>query len=716
MIIMIRVINVLGVILFVAIVTCVIKEFVLTIYQDVLRRSELYPKTNFSGCFGISFKKLLVPLKVRKKVKIGWGFMDIMLKIQKFSFRIICSTNYNLRIHRSMKLWMIIGCILMRISCQAKPISIDSMQDYATLDQFFKMTFLSEEYGYVLEGSKPISIRNFLSLDSFPISKDLKHNEIEFNKAILVREAIPLWNKFCSQQKNFVLKVVSLNDQGSSFLAPLEIAFINNSKLQQVIEENIDLFRYVLGSTNTVQDIVSSIIYVNQPLINILNHDLTLVGIVLGFGSHNSIIGGRQESICALSISKDNPPFAPQSCLMQDKGEHSLDFLSPERYGTYYLELAGGDDVNFRVDLPRLKPQSRFMNLVDEVRNIDKLEEPIPDFLWQEPKFVFGAFKGGSSNQPFFNQLHETQKKIRTLLGNSHFLELVLEKINKEPPVIRIKKAMFNSGPSKFFIIPQDAWLEILHSVANRFIDKEMKLAFIKAFNHPNDSYLKPPVMMGVSKAVFEGLKKAQSNLIKADLLFDKLLNDTSIKRLVPKQLYFKTILQGNEKRLGKENRVRIGYVIEDTEGNILFANHDSWLHLSETITGFALGLQGMHVQEKRILYIYPTLAYGALTTLPPCSALTITVQLLDIDSQSSATLPPLMPLDLSWVQDPSYYRVLEESLVQQPYFFGMFYREMWNKMKALNSSVCIDDSQKEGSEHIPSFICEELEESAKES
>lgn len=633
-----------------------------------------------------------------------------MLKIKKLLSMVICSTNCNLLIYRFLKSWIIIGCILIGISCHAKSICIDSAQDYTILDQFFKMTFLSEEYGYVLEGSKPISIRNFLSLDSFPISKDLKHNEDEFNKAILVREAIPIWNKFCAQQKNFVLKVVALNNQGSPFLTPLEIAFINTSKLHQVIEKNIDLFRYILGPTNTIQDIVNSITYTNQPLINILNHDLTLVGIVLGFGSHNSIVGGRHESICALSISKEHPPFAPQSYLMQSTSEHSLDFLSPKRYGTYYLELAGGNDINFRVDLPRLRPQSRFINLADEVRSIDKLEEPIPDFLWQEPKFVFGAFKGGPSNQPFFNQLHKTQKKIRTLLENPHFLEFVLEKINKEPPVIRVKKTTFNNESSKSFSLSQDIWLEILHNVANRFINKELKSAFIKAFNHPDNSYLKPPVIMGVSKPVLEGLKKAQSNLLKADLLFDKLIHDTSLKQLVSKQLYFKTILPGNEKKLGKENRVRIGYVIEDTEGNILFANHDSWVHLSETIPGFAHGLQGMHVQEKRILYIHPTLAYGALTTLPPCSPLTIKVQLLDIDSQTSTTLPPLTPLDLSWVQDSSYYKALEESLVQQPYFSGIFYREIWNKMTASNLSVPIDNAQKESSDHILSSICEELE------
>lgn len=286
-----------------------------------------------------------------------------------------------------------IGYTFICVSCYANPTYIDCIQEYEILDQFFKMTFLSEEYGYVLEGYKPVSIRNFPALDSFPISNDLKYEEKQFNHAILVRKAIPLWNKCCGQQKKFVLKVVNLNDQKSPFLSSLEVAFINTSKLQEIIEKNIDLFRYILGPTNTVQDITDAIVNSNQPLINILNHDLTLVGIVLGYGSHNSIVGGRQETICALSISKDYPPFSPQSYLIQDKNEHSLDFLTPKRYGIYYLELAGGNDINFREDPPRLKPQLGFINLVEELHSIDRLEEQILPTLWQEPKFVLVPLK-----------------------------------------------------------------------------------------------------------------------------------------------------------------------------------------------------------------------------------------------------------------------------------------------------------------------------------
>jgi len=92
--------------------------------------------------------------------------------------------------------------------------------------------------------------------------------------------------------------------------------------------------------------------------------------------------------------------------------------------------------------------------------------------------------------------------------------------------------------------------------------------------------------------------------------------------------------------------------------------------------------------------FIHPALAYGALTTLPPCSALTVRVQLLDIDAQSSGVLPPLKPLDLSWVRDASLYKNIEESLTQQPYFSGSFYRELLNNQKeGLSLNLTIDAS-----------------------
>jgi FKBP-type peptidyl-prolyl cis-trans isomerase len=228
-----------------------------------------------------------------------------------------------------------------------------------------------------------------------------------------------------------------------------------------------------------------------------------------------------------------------------------------------------------------------------------------------------------------------------------------------------------------------------LQKVASNFEEKA-RSAFIDAFHSPSSSSRMAPSMTGVSSAMFEGLKKARRNLDTANARFETLSLDNSLLMIIPKQLYFKTMAEGSGKELKEADLVRMGYVIEDREGCILFANHDIWLNLSQTIPGFAHSVQGMHVGEKRKLFIHPVLAYGALTTLPPCSELTITVQLLDIDEKVSGALPALTPLDLSWIQDPVFYHHIEESLEQRPRFMGSFYRDLLDKMQDIDTAAIL--------------------------
>src|SRR3989338_8313580 len=95
-------------------------------------------------------------------------------------------------------LWFKVAIFLSCSLCGNAVIQIDRLEDYLILDQFFKTSFSSEEYGYVLEGAKPISIRNFSALDHFLITCNQEHNEREFKYALLLTKVLPLWDKFCS--------------------------------------------------------------------------------------------------------------------------------------------------------------------------------------------------------------------------------------------------------------------------------------------------------------------------------------------------------------------------------------------------------------------------------------------------------------------------------------------------------------------------------------
>lgn len=564
-------------------------------------------------------------------------------------------------------------------------IEINNTREYEILDHFFRMGLSEEEYGYVLEGNKPISVRNVYSIFCFPITKDLQYAEKEFTNILFFQEALPIWKRLCSFQEKFILKTAPLNLFGTVD-AGMEVQFINMQKLYEVIKENIVLFRYIIGPTIEPKQLVNRIAYSEETLFDILLHNPVLIGIVLGFGPQNSLIGGRKDTIQSLSLSKDLPPFASKSLPMHDQKEY---------YGWYYFDVAGGDDtfMGFRHDYNHLNPSPGFCDIKEELLTFDHAQELLPPCLMEKPAFIFGAYKGDLSNRPLFDHLQQTQKRIQKILKKKFCLEYVLEKISGKKPYIKCKKPASQMNlPLSFFNqnLNIQSWQHIVRKILNRFENQDQREAFIKSLSGSSvDAAI--PDLCGVSSATLNGLRKALTNLSFATMYFEKISKDDSFHEIAPETLYFKTISNGFGKELRQADRVRLCYSITDARETILFAHHDTWLNLSNTVPGFAHGVQGMCIGEKRKIFIHPSLAYGILTTLPPCTELIVTVQLLDMDETSSKPLPSLTPLDLTWIQNPSVYRMIEESIQKQPHFIGFFYRTLINKMELSIEPIIAD-------------------------
>src|SRR5690242_14220827 len=79
--------------------------------------------------------------------------------------------------------FFLLSCVL--LGGELVAIRVDQSEDYAILDQFFKTTLLLEEYGYVLEGAKPVSFRNFCSLDGLGVTNDFENTAKEFEHSLL---------------------------------------------------------------------------------------------------------------------------------------------------------------------------------------------------------------------------------------------------------------------------------------------------------------------------------------------------------------------------------------------------------------------------------------------------------------------------------------------------------------------------------------------------
>ncbi len=567
--------------------------------------------------------------------------------------------------------WILaVFCLVNGYGLFANPVCIhvEERRDYEVLDLFFKMTILEEEYGYVLKGVKPLSIRQFYPLDVFPM-RDLEVSENEFKKTVLVREAIQIWNKLCSQQDRFALKAIPVIENEDR-VCGFEVQFIHLPKLREVICENIHLFRYVLGSAVEVDDLVNKLAYSNERFMDVLQDDLTLIGIVLGFGSHNSIVGGRLETIDRLSISKDNAPFLPKSTLLQ--GEDSW-----WMYGTYYLEHAGGNDSLFRRKASSVRPGFGFNAIQDEISTLKSKSEQLPESLYtDQPRFIFNAFKGGDPNHALFHSLQKAQKQTKALLKENHLLEKVLEIIGGKKPRITCDRSPVQKSVWSFIENTEATWSCILEGVARRFTDSQDEKMFRQALI-ASSSLPSPPPMMSASREMLRGLQKAKDNFLAAQNECMNLSKDPTVRVVVPDHLYAKMVQEGSGESIEGVNHVRLKYVIEDSSGNVLFANNDTWIHLSETIQGFQQGLQGMCIGEKRMLFIHPSLGYGPLTTLPPCALLVAHVELLDADVTTQFVLQPATPIEFNWLLDERFERSIQESIALLPSYVGAFYARL---------------------------------------
>ncbi len=213
-----------------------------------------------------------------------------------------------------------------------------------------------------------------------------------------------MWNRLCSHQKNFALKAIPLKNNKAREFA-WEVQFTNLTTLKEAIQSNINLFRYALGPTIDTETLAHRIAFSEEPLDEILHHDLVLTGIILGFGTQNSLIGGRIETMLSQILTRDCAPYLPKSLLMHSKKQHRLHFYTPECFGGYYLEFAGGSDLPSEPRYSFLLPSSHDANLEEELLSLDAKQEPIPPTLYEKPAFVFGAFNIDGSNQLFFTTL-----------------------------------------------------------------------------------------------------------------------------------------------------------------------------------------------------------------------------------------------------------------------------------------------------------------------
>ncbi len=517
----------------------------------------------------------------------------------------------------------LITLVLISIA-HAVPVTIDNPLDYQVLDRFFRTMIDQSEYGYVIENAKPISVIDISLLENL---------------------AVPNSNYF-SQKINDVFDMNS----GEQLH---ELLFINKSKLKKTIESNINLFRYVLGPCIDADFLTIQIIESSQSLYSLLKEDRVLIGIVLGYGAYNSLMHARVEFLQNCCNVEDTPPYFRRNFFkFDDLNAHTYQMFCLSPFS--HMPIISSSNT--------IQNTSRgFCELKEECKVISSNHIDLPHALLnQKPQFIFSSYKSPETNQ-LIEELKVAQANIQAFLKCPDFLELVLEKITGERPIINCntktnpRHKLNGNIEAAVAKVIWKTYSQLDDWTFSYFVD-----AFVKC--EPSDR-VRPK--LNLLPGTLSGLEQARHNLKEAEMYLESCSKDELFQVAIPNGVYFKRLSVGDGYCIDSDVEVVMSYLIENSNGRMLAANHNCRCYLSELIPGLVMGMRNMKEKETRKIFIHPAYAYGVSTTLPPCSLLVATITLDKINPYYKKELPDLEKLDLEWIKKPSIFQEIQQATIQ---------------------------------------------------
>jgi peptidylprolyl isomerase len=130
--------------------------------------------------------------------------------------------------------------------------------------------------------------------------------------------------------------------------------------------------------------------------------------------------------------------------------------------------------------------------------------------------------------------------------------------------------------------------------------------------------------------------QSAKRNLEKAQAFLQNLKDKPSLHSLENGKVWYEVVVEGKQKAcVQKDSSPLLHYSIVPLDGEGLVDTHMQGqpyrVPLTETIPGFAKGVEGMCVGERRKIYIHPDLGYGKVGYVPPNSLLIVDVEVISL-------------------------------------------------------------------------------------
>lgn len=251
--------------------------------------------------------------------------------------------------------------------------------DREILEKFLKVLLTNSEVGYILYGNKPICFQSISSGDTDSFGTMGHH------MSTLLNNGLAMWEKV-GLPKNSPKFILHIYQTKNLSIGWQRILVINRSAYYRAVNENLVLFKYVLGPELTAESLLEQLISPSTDFYAVLKNDKVLVGILLGFGANNALFVNREELL----------------------REHS--------------------------DVPtHLTPSFGYSSLEEEAQDLkQKVASSSQRLEKYYPRLYFGHVPNDDktvlNNSELVKDYEDVQKKIQEVLISKPFLENVLEK------------------------------------------------------------------------------------------------------------------------------------------------------------------------------------------------------------------------------------------------------------------------------------------------
>lgn len=499
-----------------------------------------------------------------------------------------------------------------------------SSEQQSTLYNFFRMILKDSTCGYVLFGDKPLSIEGWPIVET----KILELPGIDQDLCVQTKW-LDFWSdlNLATQNKEYLFLNFDV-DYGYHHLV-----CINRKAFLNTVNENLVLFRYVLGPTIKAEELLNELIQSKEKFYDVLKNDNVLLGILLGYGQQNALLVSRKELL--------NNSFAK---------DHREDF-------PFIAKKIRFNQTKFP-KLQSTKPSLGYTSLSEETSALKKLivtSTSLSPFKYCKIPH-FGCEPSSITTNELLEKYKENRKKIVTLLKCNNILEETLKKLFRTTSgTLDIPKApterVYSFNKSNEPLASQLVKLINKEIKSDEYFHKSYLEAFLEGVKASQMDKIPQPESDDKKKLVMELYQteqdlKAAKNLEISDNYFSKLDFQDGLIPIVSQKLYYKVVKQGTGACLSvKTQNVSFHYTyqilnkeeIEKDAGTIKMEG------IEFLIPGIAMSLIGMQKWEEREVHIHPEYGYGESSYLPPNVKIIAKIILLDFsegDKESIISAP----------------------------------------------------------------------------